>query len=100
MDEHNHPHSKKVINRLARLIGHLEAVKKMTEEGRDCSEILTQIAAVMSALNGVGKIILEDHIRNCLVDATNPERREAVERLLDAIDKYVGINTRSLDSWH
>ena len=100
MDDHKHPHTKKVINRLARLIGHLEAVKKMTEEGRDCSDILIQIAAVMSALNGVGKLILEDHIRNCLVEVASPEKREAIDKLLDAIDKYVGTNTRSIDSWH
>lgn len=98
MNEHNHPHGKKVINRLTRLISHLEAVKKMAEDGRDCSEILTQIAAVMSALNGVGKIVLEDHIRNCPVDAANPENREALDKLLDAIDKYVGTNTRGMDS--
>jgi DNA-binding FrmR family transcriptional regulator len=100
MDEHNHPHSKKVINRLARLIGHLEAVKSMAEDGRDCSEILTQIAAVMSALNGVGKLILEDHIRNCLLEVANPEKKEAIDKLLDAIDQYVGNHSRSLGSWH
>ena len=60
---HQHPNQKKVINRLSRIIGHTEAIKRMCEEERDCAEILTQIAAVKSALNNVGKVILQDHIR-------------------------------------
>ena len=47
----------------------MEAVKTMIEDGRDCSEVLIQIAAVRSAINNIGKIILEDHINHCLVDA-------------------------------
>ena len=43
---HVHANTKAVINRLARAIGHLESVKKMVEDGRDCSEVLIQIAAV------------------------------------------------------
>lgn len=97
---HNHPQSKKVINRLARLIGHMEAVKKMVEEGRDCSDVLTQLSAVISALNGVGKIILEDHIRNCVVDITSSGEREKLDKLLGAIDKYMGTHTKSTESWH
>ncbi len=41
----------------------------MAEEGRDCSEVLIQIAAVKSAVNNIGKIILQDHINNCVVNA-------------------------------
>ena len=61
---HAHPHTetKKVVDRLSRAIGHLESVKKMVEEGRDCSEVLIQIAAVRGAINNVGKMILQDHI--------------------------------------
>ena len=70
---HGHPHvhenTKAVLNRLSRAIGHLESVKKMVEDGRDCSEVLVQIAAVRSAINNVGKVILQDHIRHCIVDA-------------------------------
>ena len=70
---HSHPHhhenTKAVLNRMNRAIGHMEAVKTMIEDGRDCSEVLIQIAAVRSAINNIGKIILEDHINHCLVDA-------------------------------
>ena len=44
--QHSHTQTKAVANRLSRLIGHLQSVKKMVEEGRDCTEVLTQLAAV------------------------------------------------------
>ncbi|MCI8327320.1 MAG: metal-sensing transcriptional repressor, partial [Lachnospiraceae bacterium] len=65
--EHSHTNTKAVLNRMSRAIGHMEAVKSMIAEGRDCSEVLIQIAAVRSAINNIGKIILEDHIRHCVV---------------------------------
>lgn len=86
---HSHPNQKKVTNRLARIIGHTEAIKRMCEEERDCSEILTQIAAVKSALNNVGKVILQDHINHCVVDAVKEGDLEALERLNSAIDKFM-----------
>ncbi len=89
MNEHNHPQQKQVINRMARIIGHAEAVKRMCEEGKECSEILIQIAAVRSALNNVGKLILEDHINHCIVEAVENDNNEALEKLNDAIDKFV-----------
>ena len=52
---HVHENQKAVVNRLARIIGHMESVKRMVEEGRDCSEVLVQIAAVKSAMNNVGR---------------------------------------------
>ena len=60
---HNHVHTntKAVLNRLSRTIGHLEAVKRMVEDGRDCSEVLIQLSAVKSAINNTGKVILKDH---------------------------------------
>ena len=48
---HTHTQTKAVINRLARAIGHLESVKRMVEDGRDCAEVLIQLAAVRSALD-------------------------------------------------
>ena len=54
---HTHTQTKAVINRLARAIGHLESVKRMVEDGRDCAEVLIQLAAVRSALNNTAKII-------------------------------------------
>ena len=86
---HVHANTKAVINRLARAIGHLESVKKMVEDGRDCSEVLIQIAAVRSAINNIGKVILEDHIQHCIVDAVELGDQEAIANLCQAIDKFV-----------
>jgi len=88
---HAHPHenTKAVLNRLSRAIGHLEAVRKMVEDGRDCSEVLVQLAAVRSALDGTGKVILEDHIRHCIVDAVEEHDDQAIADLCGAIEKFV-----------
>ena len=90
---HSHPHhhenTKAVLNRMNRAIGHMEAVKTMIEDGRDCSEVLIQIAAVRSAINNIGKIILEDHINHCLVDAIETGDEQVLKDLNEAINKFV-----------
>ncbi len=88
---HVHPHedTKKVLNRMSRAIGHMEATKRMIEDGRDCSEVLIQIAAVKSAINNIGKIILQDHINHCIVDAVESGDKKSLDDLTDAIDKFV-----------
>ncbi len=86
---HSHTETKAVLNRMARLIGHLQSVRRMVEEGRDCSDILLQISAVDAALKNVGKIILKDHMEHCIVDAVQENDREALARLEQAIDRFV-----------
>ncbi|MCD7818041.1 MAG: metal-sensing transcriptional repressor [Clostridiales bacterium] len=87
--EHNHPHAKAVSNRLARAIGHLEAVKGMVDRGEDCTQILIQIAAVRSAINNAGKVLLEDHINHCMVDAVKNKDYDKIAELNDAIQKFI-----------
>ena len=107
MDEHIHTHTgdeeqrymhihghilenqKAVVNRLARAIGHLEKVKRMVEEGYDCTEVLVQLAAVRSALDNTGKVLLKDHMRHCMVDAVAAGDEEAIDDLCLAIDKFM-----------
>ena len=86
---HSHEHTQAVSNRLARAIGHLEAVKHMVEDGRDCSEVLVQLAAVRSALSAVGRMILKDHIEHCIVDAVEQDDEQALDSLCQAIDKFI-----------
>ena len=90
---HGHHHDPKqrqaVIHRIARATGHLNAVKKMVEDDRDCSEVLIQLAAVQSALNSVSRIILKDHIEHCIVDAVEENDSEAIDRLNKAIDQMI-----------
>ncbi|MBP2028622.1 DNA-binding FrmR family transcriptional regulator [Acetoanaerobium pronyense] len=89
MCDYKHPNQKKVINRMSRIIGHAEAIKKMLEEERDCSEVLIQISAVKSALNNVGKLVLKDHINHCVLEIIEDENDEILEKLDDAIDKFI-----------
>lgn len=86
---HVHENQKAVVNRLARAIGHLEKVKRMVEEGYDCSEVLVQLAAVRSALDNTGKVILKDHMRHCMVDAVAAGDQAAIDDLCQAIDKFM-----------
>jgi DNA-binding FrmR family transcriptional regulator len=83
---HTHESSKAVLNRLSKLTGHLNAVKNMVEDGRDCSEVLIQLAAVRSALNSTMKIILKDHIDHCIVDAVETGDTQTIEELNKAIE--------------
>jgi DNA-binding FrmR family transcriptional regulator len=87
--KHVHTNTKAVLNRMARAIGHMESIKKMVADGRDCSEILIQIAAVRSAINNIGKIILEDHINHCVVDAVETGDEQVLKDLQDAISKFI-----------
>ena len=90
---HNHGHihenQKAVVNRLARAIGHLEKVKRMVEAGCDCTEVLVQLAAVRSALDNTGKVILKDHLRHCMVDAVTIGDMDSIDDLCQAIDKFM-----------
>ena len=86
---HTHENTRAVLNRLSRAIGHLQSVKRMVEEGRDCSEVLIQIAAVRSAIDNTGKIILQDHLKHCIIDAAREGDQQAIDDLCQAIDKYM-----------
>ncbi len=87
---HEHPHThkntKSVKNRLARVIGHLQAVERMIDDGRDCSEVLIQLSATRSAINNICKLILKDHLDNCVIDAVRAGDTEMLAELDTAID--------------
>lgn len=86
---HAHTQTKAVVNRLARAIGHLESVKRMVQEGRDCSEVLTQLAAVRAALNNTAQIILKDHLAHCMVGAIESNDLASIDDLNKAIEQFM-----------
>lgn len=86
---HDPEHIKSIVNRLSKAIGHLEAVKKMVEDDRDCTEVLIQLAAVRSAINNCGKEILKEHISHCIVHAVQDGDDQAIIDLNDAVDKFM-----------
>jgi len=83
---HTHTKTKTVLNRIARTIGHLTAVRSMVENGRDCTEVLIQLAAVRSAINGTCEVILKDHLEHCIVNAVTIGDTEALEKLKRAVE--------------
>ena len=66
-----------MINRMARIEGHVRAVREMLISDRDCPEILIQLAAIRSALDGVARLVFEDHMDSCIVDAVETGNAEA-----------------------
>ncbi len=89
-DAHTHPNKKKVVNRLARIEGHVRSIKEMVDADRDCSEVLIQIAAVRKALDNTAKVILKDHLEHCILHAI--EKGDGSKSLADfeaAIDQYL-----------
>ncbi len=77
---------KAVLNRLSRAVGHLEAIKKMVENGRDWDEVLIQLAAVKSAIGNTGKVILQEEIRESMAEAAATGNTDAVENLNKVIE--------------
>lgn len=96
-DEHSHAHShshspehlKLVANRLSKAIGHLESVKRMVQDDRDCKEVLMQLTAVRNALTNIGKVILKEHMEHCVTDAIREGNEDAVEDMKKVIDYFI-----------
>lgn len=90
---HKHIHSaeekKKVINRIAKAIGHMEAVKQMVLRDEDCNDVLIQLAAVRSEINNTGKVVLKNHVSHCIVEAVEEGDFESIERLNHAINMFI-----------
>lgn len=87
-DIHAHEDTKAIVNRMARAIGHMESVKRMIESGRDYGEILIQLSAIKSAVQGVSREILKDHISHSISEAKDGDDAAIVE-LEKTIDKFM-----------
>ena len=89
LSHHHSPEEKKrQLNRLSRVIGHLQHVKRMIEEDRDCADVLMQLSASRSALTGLGKEIINEHITHCITHAVQDGDMEAIEEFQKAIEKF------------
>jgi DNA-binding FrmR family transcriptional regulator len=86
----NDPTREDIAKRLARVAGHANSLKRLWDEGRECDDMLTQIAAVRAGLDQVGKAILEHHIEHCVTMAVkHGEAEEAIRDLKAALDRFV-----------
>ncbi|MBM0637655.1 metal-sensing transcriptional repressor [Campylobacter sp. VicNov18] len=89
LHQHSQKHIKTVSNRLSRTIGHLNAIKRMIENDKDCSEILIQLAAVKAQVNNTAKVILKEHLAHCVIHAVEENDTQSIEELNKAIDMFM-----------
>lgn len=78
---------KQLQNRLNRMIGQLNGISRMLEENRYCGDILTQVAAVESALQGFGYIILKEHMETCVVEEVLNGNETIMEEVIELVKK-------------
>ena len=87
---HNEASLRRIVNRLSRIEGHIRGVKTMVQESRPCPEVLIQIAAVRGALDRVARIILDEHLTECIGRAAKDGNIETeIEELKAALDRFL-----------
>lgn len=91
---HSHVHSeeslRRVVNRLSRIEGHIRGIKTMVQESRPCPDVLVQIAAVRGALDRVARMILDEHLTECIGRAAKEGNIEVeIEELKAALDRFL-----------
>lgn len=91
-ERHSH-HSETVKNnltsRLNRIEGQIRGIKGMIEKDTYCDDVLNQIAAVQSALNSVGKLLLEGHMKSCVIERIQAGETEVIDELLVTVNKLM-----------
>jgi CsoR family transcriptional regulator, copper-sensing transcriptional repressor len=102
-DEHDHSHDhsahphvhseeslKRIVNRLSRIEGHVRGIKTMVQQNSPCPDVLLQIAAVRGALDRVARIVLDEHLSECIARASKEGNIETeIEQLKAALDRFL-----------
>ena len=78
-----------LLNRLNRIEGQVRGVKGMLEKNAYCTDILVQVAAIQSALNSFNRVLLENHIRTCVMEDIRQGKEETVDDLLDTLQRLM-----------
>ena len=87
---HDEESTRKIINRLSRIEGHVRGIKTMVREHRSCPEVLDQIAAVKGAISSVAKIVLGEHLEECLTNAVDKGNLEVeIKELKTALNRFL-----------
>ncbi len=95
-EPHLHPHVhseeslRQIVHRLSRIEGHVRGIKQMVQEGRPCPEVLVQVAAVRGALDRTARLILDEHLNECVARAAREGNIEAeLAGLKAALDQFL-----------
>ena len=93
--EQHHHHSAsyeldkaKILARLKRLEDQVRGVHKMVQDDKYCVDVLTQISAIVAGLRATGLLVLEDHIRGCVIGGNPAEQEEVLDELMSAIERF------------
>jgi DNA-binding FrmR family transcriptional regulator len=86
---HSDKIKKNLMNRLNRIEGQVRGVKGLIEKDTYCDDVLNQIASIQSALNGVGKLLLEQHMKTCVVERFQEGDKEVIDELLITMHKLM-----------
>ncbi|WP_201259419.1 metal-sensitive transcriptional regulator [Paenibacillus sp. LC231] len=78
-----------IVSRLNRIEGQVRGIKGLIDKDTYCDDVLNQIASVQSALNGVGKLLLEHHMRSCVIDRIQEGDTEVLTELLTTMNKLM-----------
>ena len=92
--DHHHVHSqeslRRIVNRLSRIEGHIRGIKAMVQESRSCPDVLVQLAAVRGAVDRVARMILDEHLTECIGRAAVDGNIELeIEQLKAALDRFL-----------
>ncbi len=78
---------KTLRSRMNRIAGQVAGIQRMLDDNRYCGDILTQIAAVESALQSVGYLVLQEHMRSCVAEGVREGRDEMLDEAVELMKK-------------
>jgi DNA-binding FrmR family transcriptional regulator len=78
----------KILARLRRIEGQVRGVQRMVEEDKYCVDVLTQLSAIIAGARAAGLLILEDHIRGCVINADPNDQEDVLDELTTAIERF------------
>ncbi|MEM7553893.1 MAG: metal-sensitive transcriptional regulator [Cyanobacteria bacterium P01_A01_bin.84] len=92
--QNTHTHTqeslRKIVNRLSRIEGHIRGIKSMVEQNTPCPDVLLQIAAVRGALDKVARIVLDEHLTECIARAAKEGDIDLeIQELKAALDRFL-----------
>lgn len=91
---HSHVHDeesiRRIVNRLSRIEGHVRGIKRMVQDQENCPDVLVQVAAVRGALDKVSRLILDEHLSQCILRAAQEGNIEAeIAELQAALNRFL-----------
>ena len=78
-----------VARRVNRAIGQLNGIRQMVEEDRYCGDVLTQLAAVESAVKAISRMVMQDHLETCVVERIQDGDTQVTDEVMSLFKKFM-----------